>query len=661
MKINQTYRGSPLRIVIGIILLATISLSGGGIALTISSNGDTINGSIAYGPATWNSTNFPALVVEETLNVEEIIDRWIPNNKLTYYTFGQEKKLNVIEAKYASYSDAEADGLNGFGFNTMAKNAGNYTMIGWMTEKYVAIMAKPYKHARLIIEQDANDTKSLAVNETWDMGEGWELTLNSIDTGAALAQAWISLSREGIKKDDKVISFGTQDAKPIYTYVENNLAGETYVPVLVTYADNITSNGVQFKHTWLISSNVTEIKVGDIVGSMSITSTYPLTMKNTDYSIMLENGSTINLMDDIYFIVNDSENLSYYPMWTILQPPINQPPVADFINYPMFPEVNQEITFDASSSYDPDGYITSYLWNINGNSFSTRTVNISFPTFGYFSIYLNVTDNNGGESGTSRWIYVSEPPPIPPENDDFDDATVITSLPFVDSVDTFNATTAYDDPYSWCAYWYGHTVWYAYTPTEYSRIEINPSGSDYGLILLSAYQGSPGSLYQVACDVIYAEPNYISGSLKLYTYPNQTVYLMVGSYNGNPGGNLKLKVDILPPLSINMSIDPDGTVNRLTGDAIVHGTMTCSRPAYGTIFVNLSQRAGRFNVFRGSSSFQLWCENSTAWKATVRSSDGPYNAGKVYVEALASANEWLTGDYAVDDASDVVQLKGNER
>jgi hypothetical protein len=140
---------------------------------------------------------------------------------------------------------------------------------------------------------------------------------------------------------------------------------------------------------------------------------------------------------------------------------------------------------------------------------------------------------------------------------------------------------------------------------------------------------------------------------------------MVGSYDGNPGGNLKLKVDVLPPLSINLSIDPDGSVNRLAGDAIIQGTVTCSRPASGSISVNLSQRAGRFKVIRGSSNLQFSCEmnnsNSITWKATVRSSDGPFNAGQVSVDAFASAIDWNTGDNAVDDASAVVHLRGKER
>jgi len=40
--------------------------------------------------------------------------------------------------------------------------------------------------------------------------------------------------------------------------------------------------------------------------------------------------------------------------------PENKPPIASFTYTPENPLVNETITFDASSSYDPDGTIISY-------------------------------------------------------------------------------------------------------------------------------------------------------------------------------------------------------------------------------------------------------------------------------------------------------------
>jgi len=63
----------------------------------------------------------------------------------------------------------------------------------------------------------------------------------------------------------------------------------------------------------------------------------------------------------------------------------------------------------------------------------------------------------------------------PPSNDDFDEATIVSTLPFDDSIDTRGATGAADDPVCGrCG-----TVWYRYTPEENNAIGVSTWGSDY--------------------------------------------------------------------------------------------------------------------------------------------------------------------------------------
>jgi PKD repeat protein len=45
----------------------------------------------------------------------------------------------------------------------------------------------------------------------------------------------------------------------------------------------------------------------------------------------------------------------------------NAPPRADFRFSPQNPDTNTIITFDASSSRDPDGTIVKYEWDFNGD------------------------------------------------------------------------------------------------------------------------------------------------------------------------------------------------------------------------------------------------------------------------------------------------------
>jgi len=57
---------------------------------------------------------------------------------------------------------------------------------------------------------------TLAVGETWNIGDGWSVQANAIDSKATPKQIWITLSRNGIKLDDRVLVEGE-------TYNYNNI------------------------------------------------------------------------------------------------------------------------------------------------------------------------------------------------------------------------------------------------------------------------------------------------------------------------------------------------------------------------------------------------------------------------------------------------------
>jgi hypothetical protein len=217
-----------------------------------------------------------------------------------------------------------------------------------------------------------------------------------------------------------------------------------------------------------------------------------------------------------------------------------------------------------------------------------------------------------------------------PSNDDFDNAIVVTEpLPYTNSENTAQATTAADDP---DCVGNGHTVWYTYTPTSTADVVANTFGSDYDTTL-SAYTGTRGALTQIAC-------NDDSGSLQsriaFTASAGVTYFFMVGSFFDSPGGNLQFTVELLPPpLTLGLTIDPTGSVSR-TGVATVHGTVTCSREADGIFILgNIRQGTGKKSAV-ASYSATVDCTSSAAWSASVAGETAPFKRGDARVIASIS-------------------------
>jgi len=62
-------------------------------------------------------------------------------------------------------------------------------------------------------------------------------------------------------------------------------------------------------------------------------------------------------------------------------PPLNQSPNTSFTAIPTSGVVPLEVSFNASSSYDPDGNILSYVWDFkDGNTGSGKIVNHTFSS-----------------------------------------------------------------------------------------------------------------------------------------------------------------------------------------------------------------------------------------------------------------------------------------
>jgi hypothetical protein len=87
----------------------------------------------------------------------------------------------------------------------------------------------------------------------------------------------------------------------------------------------------------------------------------------------------------------------------------NQPPIASFTISPSNPKVGDTVTFDASTSRDPDGSIISYAWDFgDGFNGSGRIATHVYHSTGSYTVSLRITDERGTSALTTQTFAVQE-------------------------------------------------------------------------------------------------------------------------------------------------------------------------------------------------------------------------------------------------------------
>lgn len=211
-----------------------------------------------------------------------------------------------------------------------------------------------------------------------------------------------------------------------------------------------------------------------------------------------------------------------------------------------------------------------------------------------------------------------------PTNDTYVGRTVITSVPFSESIDTTEATTDADDAVPGCIPpATDASVWYEVTAAADGGLVVDVSTSTYSAGVTIA-TGSPGSFSLVNCG---------ASAVGFEASAGQTYAILVFDFQADGGGNggtLNISVvEIPPPPVVDVTVDPFGHFNATTGSATITGTVTCTgTAAVALISLSLRQTIGRFTItgFGGTESV---CDGTThAWSIEVFGDNGLFKGGR---------------------------------
>jgi hypothetical protein len=218
-----------------------------------------------------------------------------------------------------------------------------------------------------------------------------------------------------------------------------------------------------------------------------------------------------------------------------------------------------------------------------------------------------------------------------PPNDDFQNAVVITGLPFTHSVNTTTATAAPDDPSNNCEI-EGHTVWYKFSATKNTRVNLFTGASSYDPGV-AVFTRAGDQFTPVNCNPIYP-------SLTFNAIAGTTYYIMVGSTFEGTSGDLVLTADV--GMEVGITIDPVGTVTR-AGVVTITGRLTCSKSAFFELGAALQQ--GDVVISQGGFFASSNCDRRFRWEAQATGENGQVRPGKATVTAIAL----LTADATAEE------------
>jgi len=233
---------------------------------------------------------------------------------------------------------------------------------------------------------------------------------------------------------------------------------------------------------------------------------------------------------------------------------------------------------------------------------------------------------------------------VAPTNDTWAGRTVVSAIPFSETIDTTEATTDSDDAEANAVCGAPATdasVWYSYTPASDQGVLVDVSGSNYtaGVLVVS---GAPGSFVIEACG---------PGGVVFFATAGVSYSIMAIDDQGDGAGNggmLLITIDEAPPPpTFDVIVNRTGAFHQ-DGSATISGTVTCTNADFVELFVELSQQVGRRTI-NGFGFAGLECDGTEqSWSADVFAENGLFRGGKAAAVTIAFGCGFFCSEVVVE-------------
>ncbi|MBS3788982.1 PKD domain-containing protein [Candidatus Bipolaricaulota bacterium] len=337
----------------------------------------------------------------------------------------------------------------------------------------------------------------------------------------------------------------------------------------------------------------------------------------------------------------------------------NSEPVSECDYSPKEPKTDDSITFSGSDSYDSDGHIDRYKWDLDEYGDTDEygeTIKHSFDSPGYKTVRLEVEDNDGATDSTTCSVKVEEEnePPTARCDVEQDRATVGESVS-LDSSDSYDSDGQIDS-YRWdfdrdgATDSYREDTSHSFESTGYQRVELEVEDNDGAtdsttcginikeraikisvnvqnekgksidaLIYIDEqfYRGGTGSDGHMVINNVDAgsheikatKRGYINGKKKVHLSPGEVEQVTLDLQRKNQQPKPKFSYSPAPPtqgqnvvFDASASTDPDGDVSRYEWDLDGDGEVDKKGEEISYSFPKSGSHAVTLDVFDDDNS-----------------------------------------------------------